>query len=164
MKRRLLMLLLIVAVVAAGIIAGRARANRNARRASWPAVTIVSRITEYGLGGEVLHTATLVRRQHADGRWEQQINHRGNGKPFNSKGQIDPGTAPTVQEYERAAAEFGRREDQILGYRVFVQENEREAFWISPELDAVLKSISYNKDGSISDITEAVLITPGPPK
>jgi hypothetical protein len=70
---------------------------------------------------------------------------------------------PTIAEYERAAAEFGRREDQLLGYRVFIQKNEREEFWYAPDLDSVLKAVSYNKDGSISDVTEAISVTPGEP-
>lgn len=163
MKKRLLMVLLIGAVVAGGIVAGRVRANRNSKRAMWPAVTIVSQITEFGSKGEVLSRTTMVRRQHVDGRWEQEINDRGNGEPFTSRGQVDPSTVPTVEQYERAAADFGRREDQMLGYRVFVQTNDREEFWYSPELDAVLKAIRYNKDGSISDLTEAITITPGAP-
>jgi hypothetical protein len=30
-------------------------------------------------------------------------------------------------------------------------------------LDAVLKAVIYNKDGSISDVTEAIAVTPGEP-
>jgi len=162
MKKRLLMILVIGLVVAAGIIAGRARANRNIRRTSWPAATIVLQQTEYGLKGEVLITVTLVRYQHSDGTWEQHGN-RGDSKPQHSRGRVDPARVPTIAEYERAAAEFGRREDQLLGYRVFIQKNEREEFWYAPDLDAVLKAVSYNKDGSISDVTEAISVTPGEP-
>src|SRR5688572_16920328 len=150
MKKRLLMILMIGLVVAAGIIASRARANRNMKRTSWPAATIVSQQTEYGLNGEVLSTVTVVRYQHSDGTWEQHVDNRGDGKPQHSRGRVNPTTVPTVQEYERAAAEFGRREDQLLGYRVFIQKNAREEFWYAPDLDAVLKAVKYNKDGSIS--------------
>jgi hypothetical protein len=118
MKKRLLMVLMIGAVVAAGIVAGRVRANRNTKRATWPAVTIISQITEFGSKRKVFSRTTMVRRQHVDGRWEQDINDRGNGKPFTSRGQVDLSTVPTVEQYELAAVDFDRREDQMLGYRV----------------------------------------------
>ncbi len=107
MKKRLLMLLLIALVIAAGIIAGRTRANRYARRTSWPAVTIVSRLTDYGLDGEVLSSEMFIRQQHANGFWQEETANRGNGTSRRSTGQIDVSRVPTVQEYERAAAETG---------------------------------------------------------
>jgi hypothetical protein len=163
MKKRLLTSLLIGVVVAGGIIAGRAFANRSTKRTSWPAVTIVLQQTEYGLQGEILRSVKIVRHQHSDGRWEQRMDDRGDGKPSHSRGQIDPSTAPTAEEYARASVEVGRQETELLGYRVFIQRNPREELWIAPDLDAILKGVSYYEDGSVSDVTEAILITPGKP-
>ena len=160
MKKRLLMLLLVALVIAAGIIAGRTRANRYARRTNWPAVTIVLRLTDYGVGGEVLSSEMFIRQQHANGTWEEDIANRGSGKSRRSTGQVDVSQVPTVQEYERAAAETGRPEAQLLGYRVFIQKDAREEFWYAPELDAVLKAVRYNDDGSVSHVIEAVSVTP----
>lgn len=163
MKKRLLMIVLMGVVVAAGIIAGSSRANRSTRRTSWPAATIVVQLTEYGSKGEFLNSRKLVRYQHGDGTWENHMDDRGDGTPFHSSGRVNPSTRPTVEEYARAAADFGRPEAQFLGYRVFIQKNEREEFWYAPDLDAMLKEIKYNTDGSISDITEAISVTPGEP-
>jgi hypothetical protein len=160
MKKRLLMLFLIALMIAAGIIAGPTRANRYQRRTSWPAVMIVLRQTEYGLDGEVLRSVKIIRQQHNDGTWEEDVGNRGNGKSQRSTGQVDVSQVPTVQEYERAAAETGRPEAQLLGYRVFIQKDAREEFWYAPELDAVLKAVRYNDDGSVSFVIEAVSVTP----
>ena len=164
MKKRLLMIVLMGVVVAAGIIAGTSRANKSKKRTIWPAATIVLQLTEYGSDGEVLNTRKLVRYQHGNGTWENHMDDRGNGTPFRSSGRVNPSTRPTVEEYARAAADFGRPEAQFLGYRVFIQKDERDEFWYAPDLDAMLKEIRYNKDGSISDITEAISVTPGEPR
>jgi hypothetical protein len=91
------------------------------------------------------------------------MDDRGDGTPFQSSGRVNPSTVPTVEEYARASADVGRPEAQLLGYRVFIERNERDELWYSPDLAAVLKAISYNKDGSISDVTEAISVTRGEP-
>jgi hypothetical protein len=160
MKKPVLMFLLIATIIAAGLIAGHTSANRNTKRTKWPAATIISQQTEYGPNGEILSSTRIVRHQHPDGSWEQHTTNSRNGQSSRTTGRIDLSTAPTVNDYVQAAAETGRPETQLLGYRVFIQKNAREEFWYSPELDAVLKAVRYNDDGSISDVTEAVLITP----
>lgn len=164
MKKRVLLVLLIGAVVAAGIIAGRTRAHRQNRRTTLPAATIISRVTEYGENGDVLGTMMIIRRQYSDGTWRQHGENQGNGKPFESSGRVEPSHVPTAEEYARVAAELGRPEDQFLGYRVYIQKDERAEVWYAPELDAVLKLIAYDRAGRLDSVTEAISITPGNPQ
>ena len=90
--------------------------------------------------------------------------NRGNGQLFDARGGVDPSHVPTAEEYARVAAELGRHEDRFLGYQVFIQKDERAEFWYAPALDAVLKTITYDRDGALDSVTEAIAITPGDPR
>jgi hypothetical protein len=77
---------------------------------------------------------------------------------------VEPSHVPTAEEYARVAAELGRPEDQFLGYRVYIQKDERAEVWYAPELDAVLKLVAYDSAGRLDSVTEAISITPGNPQ
>jgi hypothetical protein len=162
MKRRLLLVLLIVLVSIGGLVAGR-RMSSKADRTSMTAVTITSQMTEFAPDGTSLGTRIVTRRQYADGRWKTRIDNL-DGKPLESSGRIDPASLATVDEWIAHARAHGRRQDQILGYTVFIQSDPSGTeIWHCPELDTPLKEVIYH-NGKASSLTEAVSVVVGQPE
>jgi hypothetical protein len=150
--------LLAVAVVAAGLIDGRARPNQ--KRINVTPSTIVFTFTEYGTDGSVVGVSRITRRQFSDGAWKirQQLP---DGTFRESSGGITPGNLLTPAEYRARTTD--RLQDSVLGYNVVIYLNARQQAWHSPELDTLLKHVTYDKDGTLNDVLEAVEITEGEP-
>jgi hypothetical protein len=162
MKRRLLFGLLIVLVSIGGLVA-RGQMSSKPHRTSMAAVTITSQLTEFAPDGTSLGTWTVSRRQYADGRWKTRIDNL-NGKPFESSGRTDPASLATVDEWAAHARAHGRKQDQILGYTVFIQrDSSGTEIWHCPELDTPLKEVIYH-NGKPSSVTEAVSVVVGHPE
>jgi len=150
--------LLAVAVVTTGLIAGRARPNQ--KRTSVTPSTIVFTFTDYGTDGSVLGVSRMTRRQFSDGTWKTRV-ELPDGTFRDSSGRITPGNLVTPAEYRAHTTD--RLQDSVLGYNVVIQLDARQQAWYSPELDTLLQHVIYDKDGTLSDVLEAVEITEGEP-
>lgn len=150
--------LLAVAVVTAGLVAGRARSNQ--KRTSVTPSTIVFTFTEYGTDGSVVGVSRMTRKQFSDGTWtiRQELP---DGTLRHSRGGITPGNLLTPAEYRAHTTD--RLQDSVLGYNVVIYLDARQQAWHSPELDTLLKHVTYDKDGTLNDVLEAVEITEGEP-
>lgn len=163
MKRRLLIGFCVVLVVIGGIIAGRVRARPNVRTNA-TALTIVSKVTDYGTDGSILGVYTQVRRQYSDGTWKVHLDVPGK-KAFDSSGRIDVSRLLSADVYAAGALSAGQKEGQFLGYTVYVQTDPNGTeFWYAPELDTMLKEVVYSKkDGKLDTVVEAISIQLGEP-
>ena len=138
----------------------QSRALPKQKRTSVTPSTIVSTFTEYGTDGSVVGVSRITRRQFSDGTWKirQELP---DGTFRESSGGITPGNLFTPAEYRAHTAD--RLQDSVLGYNVVIYLDARQQAWYSPELDTLLKHVSYDKDGTVADVVEAVEITEGEP-
>ena len=156
--KKLVFPLLAVAVVSAGLIAGRARPNQ--KRTSVTPSTIVFTFTEYGTDGSVVGVSRITRQQFSAGTWKNR-QELPDGTFRESSGGITPGNLVAPAEYRAHTTD--RLQDSVLGYSVVIQLDARQQAWYSPELDTLLKHVTYDKDGTLADVLEAVEITEGEP-
>jgi len=146
----------------AGIFTARYRVDSKVRRTTMTPGTITSILTDYAPDGTETGSWTITRRQYSDGTWKTHIDNM-NGEPFDSSGRINPASLTTPEDFAVHAVAMGRRQDRVLGYRVFVQKDPSGTeVWYSPELDTVLKEVIY-KQGKLDSVTEAVSVTIGQP-
>lgn len=161
MRSRILMGLLVALISIGGFVAGRSRTNSKVRRTTIAAATITSQQTEFFADGITeAGTRIVTRRQYSDGRWKTHMENA-YGEPFNSSGRIDPASKPTAEEWAAYSIANGRRQDEVLGYKVWVQHDPSGTeVWYCAELDTVLKVILY-QDGKLSSITEPISVVVG---
>jgi hypothetical protein len=162
--KRILIGALVVLVIAGGIVAGRVRA-RPYVRTSLTALTITSKITDYGIDGAVVGVYTKIRKQYSDGSWKNRVEIPGH-PTRESSGRIDLSDVPSTEVYAEKALARGNTVETYLGYTVYVQRDPNGTeFWYCPELDSMLKEVEHSrKDGKLESITETLSIRLGQPE
>lgn len=154
---------LVIGWAVAGLAIGRSISHQQRK---FHGATIVYRLTEYDPDGKVLGVTNMTRFQWADGSW---VNHQvgPTGKTRDSSGKIPLQGRPAPDDYWSRALSQGQRTGELLGTRIVIhplgRSGERGEVWYSPDKEAMLKQISYGKDGTVSLILEAVEIRDGEP-
>ena len=159
MKTKILLSVSVIVVVATGVVIGRVMARPQKRSSVTPS-TIVYKMTEYGVDGQVVAETKMTRRQYSNGEW--RIFQEGpNGQTYNSRGKFSPETKPTAEEYRANTTD--RLQSSLLGYSVIIQTDPSGQVWYAPDLDTKLKSVIYDENGELSSVTEATEIEVGEP-